>query len=106
MRLVRRFHDTTAGTTWAGAHEVVCHGDLGPHNTVFRGEEAVRIVDWDDEVSGGERVLDVAHAIWCYADLVEDAVPVEEQARRLELACATYGGVTPAQVVEELLARF
>jgi Phosphotransferase enzyme family len=106
IRLVRRFHDTTAGTAWAAPHEVVCHGDLGPHNTVFRGDEAVRIVDWDDDVRGGDRVVDLAHAIWCYADLVEAAVPVEEQARRLELACVVYGGVTASQVVEELLARF
>ncbi|MEP7092238.1 MAG: phosphotransferase [Nocardioidaceae bacterium] len=106
MRLVRRLHDATAGTALAGSHEVVCHGDLGPHNTVFRGEEAVRVVDWDDEVRGGRRIVDVAHAVWCYADLVEEAVPVGEQARRLELACEAYGGVTPAAVVEELLARF
>jgi Ser/Thr protein kinase RdoA (MazF antagonist) len=106
MRLVRRFHDATAGTPWAGSSEVVCHGDLGPHNTVFRGAAAVRIVDWDDEVSGGDRLPDVAHAAWCYADLVEEAVPVQEQARRLALACRAYGEVTPTEVVEELLARF
>ena len=34
-RLVRRFHDLTAGTPLAGDQEVVCHNDLSPKNTVL-----------------------------------------------------------------------
>jgi hypothetical protein len=33
-RLVREFHDLTAGTDLAGDQEVVCHNDLSPKNTV------------------------------------------------------------------------
>jgi hypothetical protein len=44
-RLTRRFHDATAGSELAGGVEVVCHGDLGPHNRVFAGDEAVGLVD-------------------------------------------------------------
>jgi hypothetical protein len=29
-RLIRRFHDATAGTALAAAEEIVAHGDLGP----------------------------------------------------------------------------
>jgi|SRR5512132_488923 hypothetical protein len=35
-RLVRQFHDLTAGTPLAGPAEVVCHNDLSPSNTVSR----------------------------------------------------------------------
>jgi hypothetical protein len=35
-RLVRQFHDLTAGTPLAGDQEVVCHNDLSPKNTVYR----------------------------------------------------------------------
>ena len=35
-KLIRRFHDATAGSVLAGPEEVICHGDLGPHNTVLR----------------------------------------------------------------------
>jgi hypothetical protein len=31
-RLIRGFHDATAGTFLAGDQEVVCHGDLGPQH--------------------------------------------------------------------------
>ena len=106
MRLVRRFHDATAGTEWAEGSEVACHGDLGPHNTVFRGAEAVRLVDWDDDVTGGRRAVDVADAAWGFADLTSDTVPVAEQARRLSVCCQAYGDVTPGVVVVELLAQF
>lgn len=106
MRLVRRFHDATVGTEWAGGSEVACHGDLGPHNTVFRGAAAVRLLDWDDDVTGGRRAVDVADAAWGFADLTSDTVPVAEQARRLSLCCHAYGDVTPAVVVDELLAQF
>lgn len=106
MRLVRRFHDATAGTEWAEDAEVVCHGDLGPHNTIFRGDEAVRLVDWDSDVAPGRRSVDVADAIWGFADLTNDTVSLREQARRLSLCCRAYRDVTPNIVVDELLAQF
>ena len=106
MRLLRRFHDATAGTAWAGPADVVCHRDLGPHNTVYRGTQAVRIIDWDDDVSPGRRVEDVADAVWGFCDLVDDHAAVAEQARRLALACEAYGGVTPEETVVELSGYF
>ena len=104
--LVRRFHDTIAGSALCAGHEVVCHGDLGPHNTVFRGQSAVAIIDWDADVGPGLRIVDFAHAVWCYADVTEAGVPVAEQARRIQLMCDVYGQVTPADVLTELTARF
>jgi hypothetical protein len=46
-RLIRMFHDATIGFSLAGPAEVVCHGELGPHNTVFVGDEAIALIDWD-----------------------------------------------------------
>lgn len=105
-RLVRRFHDVTAGTPLAGDGEVVCHGDVGPHNIVFDGEEAVALIDWDAGVAPGTRLLDFAHAVWCCADVCADEVEVPEQARRVRLMCEAYGWEEPAAVVDEIAARF
>ncbi|MEU4158586.1 hypothetical protein [Actinoplanes sp. NPDC026670] len=44
-RLIREFHDLTAGTALAGDQEVVCHHDLSPKNTVYRGAEPVAFID-------------------------------------------------------------
>jgi hypothetical protein len=104
--LVRACHDASAGFPGLADGQVMCHGDLGPHNLVFRGDAAVAIIDWDDGVHPGPRLVDFAHAVWCCADLTEDAVPVPDQARRLRLMCAGYPGMTPSAVVAELGARF
>jgi serine/threonine-protein kinase RIO1 len=78
--LIRSYHDITARLPLRGSEEVVCHGDLGPHNTVFRGHRAVALIDWDEDVRPGRRAVDFAHAVWCFADLCEDDVPLPEQA--------------------------
>ena len=46
-RLVREFHELTAGSALAGGQEVVCHHDLSPGNTVFRAGLPVAFIDWD-----------------------------------------------------------
>ncbi|WP_203896221.1 phosphotransferase [Actinoplanes xinjiangensis] len=67
-RLMREFHDLTAGTALAGDQEVVCHHDLSPKNTVYRGAVPVAFIDWDD-AAPGRRVQDVAHACWQFVGL-------------------------------------
>ncbi len=54
----------------------------------------------------GRRLDDFAHAVWCFADLTEARVPLEEQARRTRVMCAAYPDMTPRAVVSALSARF
>jgi Ser/Thr protein kinase RdoA (MazF antagonist) len=51
-RLIRHFHDATAGSELAEAHEVVCHNDLSPCNFVFRGGKPIGIIDFDAAAPG------------------------------------------------------
>lgn len=104
--LVLRFHDAVAGTPLCRGAETVCHGDLGPHNTVFRGGRPIAIIDWDDDVRPGSRAVDFADAVWSFADLTSESVAVARQARRVATMCAAYPAMTPATVVEELSAQF
>lgn len=67
-RLVREFHDLTAGTDLAAGHEVVCHNDLSPGNTVYRGGRPVAFIDWDIAAPGA-RIHDVAHVCWQFVGL-------------------------------------
>jgi len=106
LTLIRRFHDATVGSELAGDDEVVCHGDLGAHNIVFDGETAVGIIDWDDGVGPGPRLVDFAHAVWCCADVCEDEVSIHEQSRKVRLMCHAYGWDDPAAVIDEIAARF
>jgi aminoglycoside phosphotransferase (APT) family kinase protein len=104
--LIRAFHDATAASPFRGDQEVVCHGDLGPHNTVFDGARAIALIDFEDDVGPGRRVDDFAQAVWGFADLTSAEVPVAEQARKTRLMCDAYGDVTPPAVVQALTARF
>jgi hypothetical protein len=105
-RLIRRFHDATAGTSLAGAAEVVCHSDLGQHNIVFRDEEAVAIIDWDEDVAPGLRIFDLSHAVWCLAEIGEQGGEVADQARRARAVCDAYGWDDRSALIEEIEARF
>ena len=66
-RLVRQFHDLSAGTTLAGDQETICRNDLSPKNTVYRdlgaGLSPVAFIDWD-LAAPGKRIHDLAHVCW------------------------------------------
>jgi hypothetical protein len=73
-RLIRRYHDAVLGyvppadAEWMTEQhplrpgEIVTHGDVGPWNTVWRGDAAVGLLDWD--LAGPRPPLhDVAYAL-------------------------------------------
>jgi hypothetical protein len=93
-RQVRRFHDLTAGSVLAGHHEVVCHNDLSPKNTVYRDADGlllpVAFIDWD-MAGPGERIHDVAHVCWQYVDLGPAVSDVSAAARLVRVIADAYG---------------
>lgn len=100
---IRRLHDATAGSPLADGAEIVAHNELGPHNTVFVGDEPVAFIDWDD-AAPGTRLFDLANAVWSFADVGEGGGPVEEQARRVRLMCDAYGWEDADAIVDEIRA--
>jgi hypothetical protein len=95
-------HDATAGTELAPGGEVVCHGDLGHHNTVFVADEAVALIDWDAALAPGSRLVDLAHAVWCYAAVGEPAIAADYQVHATQLICDTYGWDDRHAVIDEM----
>ncbi len=104
-RLIREFHDATAGSALAGAAEVVCHGELGPHNTVFVGDDAIALIDFDT-AAPGPRLHDLDHAAWFFAEVGAAGGALRDHSRRVRLLCDGYGWSDPAAVIDELEARF
>ncbi|MEU8664075.1 phosphotransferase, partial [Actinoplanes philippinensis] len=97
-RLVREFHDLTAGTALAADQEVVCHHDLSPKNTVYRGTAPVAFIDWDD-ASPGRRVQDVAHLCWQFAGLGPGTPDAVEAGRLVRVIAGAYGLSAPDRAV-------
>jgi Phosphotransferase enzyme family len=107
-RLIRSLHDAAADFTpvepvWREyAHpllsgEIVCHGDLGPHNTVYRDGWPVGFIDWDG-ARPTEPLLELGFAAWSFVPLADDAYCREmgfkqppERGARLRLFGEAYG---------------
>jgi hypothetical protein len=93
-RMVREFHDLTAGSDLAGDEEVVCHNDLSPKNTVYREQGGVMLpvafIDWDI-AEPGARIHDIAMVCWKYLDLGESVADIGTCAHKMRLVCDAYG---------------
>ncbi|MDQ1713743.1 MAG: hypothetical protein QOE45_3193 [Frankiaceae bacterium] len=116
---LRKVHDASAtlGLPSAGWRspavppaEVVCHGDVSPDNTVWRGGRLVAFIDWDRAVPA-PRGYDLGYAAYRFVSLTPPghpdglAAPVAKQRRRLDLLCAGYGGADPADVLRWAVYR-
>lgn len=76
--LLRELHDSTASIATknganlpesldpSGVHEVICHGDAGPGNIVFRKGRAFALIDWEMSAPG-RRSWDLATALRYWA---------------------------------------
>ena len=109
-RLLRRFHDAAAtfdlpeGAVWRrysasalGTDEAVCHGDIGPHNTVYRAGLPVAFIDWDT-IRPNHPIVEFGAAAWKYVPLgncayfdASDFRMPPELSRRLGAFARAYG---------------
>ena len=89
-RLLRRYHDALAGSPLAGDQEVVCHGDFGPWNLIWRDGLPVCVIDFDT-TRPGPRVNDVGYALWKHLNLGLVELATDEQARRARIFVGAYG---------------
>jgi aminoglycoside phosphotransferase (APT) family kinase protein len=103
-RLLRRFHEATAGSALAGEDEVVCHNDPSPCNFVFVAGRPAALIDFD-HAAPGDRLRDVAYAGWLWALSADEGPPVAEQARRLRLMADSYGLAETATLLDAVLRR-
>lgn len=108
-RLLRTIHDASVGwvppsdARWAappvpGAELVMCHGDPGPWNFVWDGDEAIGLIDWDF-LHPAPRADDVAYALRWFAPTRSDEHALEwhhfpvvpDRAARIRAFLAAYG---------------
>src|SRR5690606_1495665 len=105
-RLVRAFHDLTAGTELAGDEEVVCHNDLLPKNTVYREASGnlmpIAFIDWD-LAEPRPRVYDLAQVCWKFLDLGPAVLDLAECSRKMRLICDAYGLADRSALVDAII---
>ena len=121
--LLRRLHDASVGwrpppdAVWGapavpGSDLVLCHGDPGPWNFVWHGDEAVGLLDWDF-LHPAPRADDVAYALRWFAPLRpdEDALEwhhfptVPDRRSRVAAFLDAYGPLPAFDVTETVASR-
>ena len=82
-RFLRRYHDAVAGyrppasSVWSSGTgtcapgEIICHGDFGPWNGVWRDGEVAGLIDWD-HARPAPPLFDVAYALEYAAPFRDD----------------------------------
>jgi Ser/Thr protein kinase RdoA (MazF antagonist) len=83
MRLLRRYHDTFTG-------DVICHGDFGPWNIVWREGMPFGVIDFDD-VHASDAADDVGYALRMFVGYGFAAGEPVELIRRTRVALSAYG---------------
>ncbi|MFD9701771.1 aminoglycoside phosphotransferase family protein [Lentzea sp. NPDC059081] len=121
-RLLRDYHDAVAGfvpsddlgwftgDTGLSGHEVICHGDFGPWNVVWRGERPVGVIDWD-YARPASRLHDVAYALEYVAPFRDDAECLRalrypappDRRHRVEVFASAYGLTSTAGLVDAVI---
>ena len=108
-RLLHEYHDAVAGfrpdeSSWStglrdvAPNEIVCHGDFGPWNVIWRDFEPVGLIDWD-YARPGSPSFDVAYALEYVAPFRSDELciswmhhpAVPDRAARVRAFIDAYG---------------
>jgi phosphotransferase family enzyme len=122
-RLLRAYHEAvrdfkpsprsewaySSGAPTSGA--IMCHGDFGPWNIVWRDDEPVGIVDWDMALPAEPR-FDILYALEYSAPFRDDATALEwhhfstvpDRKHRIEVFVRAYGLDDMGDVVRDVAA--
>jgi len=120
--MLRKYHDIVEGfapgpdTEWRIGKcelkpgQIIRHGDLGPWNTIWRGDKLTALIDWDF-AQPGERIDDLAQMAYYFVPLRSEkgwrAAGFKERpdmAHRLNVLVKNYGMFSSEQVTEALIA--
>ncbi len=120
-KLLRGYHEAVAdfrpptNSMWGygqanlKSNEIICHGDFGPWNTVWQGEEPVGIIDWDFVLPAKPR-FDVLYGLEYAVPFRNDEAclnwhhfpEVPDRKHRVKVFAEAYGTTYTANIAQEV----
>ncbi len=117
-RFLRQYHDAVAGyrppahSIWSSGTgtrtpgQIICHGDFGPWNGVWQGDDIAGLIDFD-HARPAPPLFDIAYALEYTAPFRGDEECVRwlhypsppDRRRRIEVFCDAYGTAVPDDVI-------
>jgi aminoglycoside phosphotransferase (APT) family kinase protein len=101
-KLLRLFHDATLDCDLKGDREVICHGDPGPGNYVFRNGMPFALIDFDG-AHPGTRAEDVGYAAWMWLHIGNRKGAPQEQGSNLVEFVGAYDAAAPWNPLEAVI---
>lgn len=103
VKMLRAFHDATAGSELTGNMEVISHSDLAPWNTIIKNNKIVGFIDFDG-AKPGNRVDDLAYMLWTFLDLGPDK-DIDSMSIQIKMLCDEYGFSDGKCLVDAILEQ-
>src|SRR4051812_34423811 len=105
--LLRSYHKAAASAPaeLRNGCETVIHGDVGPWNILWHGEDALALIDFD-EARPGKPIDDLGYFAWKGLHFNNTGPPVREQRRRLALLAKAYGTAVDDALVAAIDAAY
>lgn len=87
--MLRRLHDASSEAFGVDDGTVLCHGDPGPNDFVFRAGEPIAMIDFAD-IRWGEPLDELAYFAWLWCVSAREFwPPVQSQAARATCSATT-----------------